>query len=146
MTIFDSYIKDELKLKVDSFRSGKRDFSVQELNDIKLFLLRFKDTLINTAFFKGEIKGNKVISCFAESYYDELFDHIIHKLSADIAIIVVLSHKKVIFKKNDKTCKINLCNLAKIISDGECENYTESIACGNITKTFLNLTKTLAPC
>lgn len=135
-----------LKPKVDSFREGVREFTVQELSDIKLYLLTLKDTLTNTAFYTGTVKDQKVVSCFAEDFYEELLNHMIFKLDAKVAIIVILSQKRVILTRNSKTCTLDLCNLAKIICDGECDDASINFAEGTLTKTFLNFSKTLTPC
>lgn len=141
-----SYKNYNLKSKVDAFKSGERAFTTQDLVDIKLYLRVYKDTLANTTFFKGKVKEQKVVSCLADDFYEDLFDHMINKLAAAIAIIVIPSQKKIILKRNEKTCSLNLCNLAKIICGGECDDMSNNFAKGIITKTFLNFTKTLSPC
>ena len=146
MKVLLTYKNYALKPKVDAFKKGERAFTTQELSDIKLYLLIYKDTLANTTFFTGSVKEQKVISCLAEDFYDDLFDHMLRKLAAAIAIIVIPSQKRIILKRNEKICNLNLCNLAKIICGGECDDLSDNIAEGVITKTFLNFTKTLSPC
>lgn len=135
-----------LKPKVDAFRKGKRAFTVQELSDIKLYLLTYKDVFANTSFYTGTVKERKVVSCFAEDFYEEYFDHMLYKLKAEVAIIVILSQKRVLLKRNSETCTMDLCNLAKIICDGVCDESSINLAEGSLTKTFLNFSKTLVPC
>ena len=137
---------NNLRLNVKSYREGKRDFSIQELNDIKLYLLKYKDVLEHTQFFEGEIKGNKVISCFATDFHTELFNYMSSKLSSAISIIVEIENRKIIFQKNENICSINLCELARILCDGECTNKEQNIAQGSLTEKFLKFTKTLIPC
>ena len=137
---------NQLKANIESFKKGKKDFTVEELNDIKLYLLKYKDALENTQFFEGNLKDNKVVSCFAEEFYDEILSHMLGKYSAAIAIAVVLSEKKILLKSNSKLCAINLCNLAKLLCDGDCINSSTDIAEGKITEKFLNLTKTFRQC
>lgn len=129
---------------VKAYRQGKRDFSVSELNDIKLYLLKYKDQLEGTQFFEGKIKGFKVISCFAEEYHDELFSHILNISNTSIAIIINIQTKSVFLKKNDKICDIDLSKLARILCDGTSSNNI--VAAGKFTANFLNFTKTLKPC
>lgn len=135
-----------LSEKVKLFKSGKRDFSPQELNDIKLDLLRYKDCLSSTQFFESTIKDFKVVSCFAESFHDELLTYILAKYSAAIAIIVSMGEKRIVLKKNNETCNINLCTLAKLLCDGDCYETYNDLAFGKITEKFLKFTKTLTPC
>ena len=142
-TIWNESILSE---KVKLFRSGKRDFSNQELNDIKLDLLKYKDCLSNTLFFKGNLKEYKIVSCFAETFHSELLTHILNKYNAAIAIAVNLSENKIILKKNYEKCNIDLCALAKILCDGDCYEAYSDLAFGKITEKFLKFTKTLIPC
>jgi len=117
------------------------------LNYIKLYILKYKDVIENTSFFTGLIKEYKVVSCFAETnFYEELHSRIINNYGADIAIIVILSEKRIIFRKNSKTCDIDLCKLAQILSDGECDESSNELAAGKLTDNFINLTKKFIKC
>jgi len=144
--IFNYYKNDNLKSKISAYRKGERDFNVQELNDIKLYISRYKDTIDHTKFFVGSIKEFKVVSCFAEDFYEELHSRMINTYGADIAIIVILTEKRILFKKNTKTCDIDLCKLAQILSDGECDETTTDLAAGKLTDNFINLSKKFIEC
>jgi hypothetical protein len=144
--IFNYYKNDNLKSKISAYRKGERDFSVQELNDIKLYISKYKDIIDNTKFFTGSIKEYKVVSCFAEDFYEEIHSRMINTLGADIAIIVVIAEKLILFRKNPKTCDIDLCKLAQILSDGECDESTTDLAAGKLTDNFINLTKKFIEC
>lgn len=146
MNLPQSQANNLLKENVREFRSGKRDFSVSELNDIKLYLLKYKDILNDIVFYEGTLKDYKVISCFSDSYYEELFDHIFTKREAAIGIIVVLAEKKILLQRNDRICKIDLCALAKLLCDGDCVDLSANIAEGKITDKFLKFSKTLQAC
>jgi len=144
--IFDYHKNDKLKSNIKAYREGRRDFSVEELNDIKLYISKYKDCIDNTKFFTGSIKEYKVVSCFAESFFEELLSRMISNYTADIAIIVILTEKRIIFRKNSKTCKIDLCKLAQILSDGECDESSTELAGGKLTDNFINLTKKFIQC
>lgn len=146
MKIFNYHKNEKLKTNIQSYREGRRDFSVEELNEIKLYISKYKDCIDNTKFYTGNIKEYKVVSCFAESFYEELLSRMINNYTADIAIIVILSEKRIIFKKNNKTCKIDLCKLAQILSDGECDESTTELAGGKLTENFINLSKKFIQC
>jgi hypothetical protein len=146
VNLSQSQANNLLKENVREFRSGKRDFSVSELNDIKLYLLKYKDLLNDIVFYEGTLKDYKVISCFSDSYYEELFDHIFTKREAAIGIIVVLTEKKILLQRNDRICKIDLCALAKLLCDGDCLDLSANIAEGKITDKFLKFSKTLQAC
>lgn len=142
-----SNIDNTLRSNVSAFRSGKRDFSVKELNEIKVYLLRLKEVISNTDFFEGNIKDNKVISCFSETSYNrELFEHMFNKLDAAIGIIVILTEKRILLQCNQSKCNIDLCNLAKLLCDGDCEDLSVDTAIGKITEKFLKFSKTLQAC
>ncbi len=146
MKVYGTCSRNDIKLKADAFRRGERNFTVEELREIKLYLQRLKDYVNSIQFYEGTLKDMKVISCFAEDFYSELHTIILDKFSASIAILVVLAEKKVLIKKDTQTCKINLCDLAKIICSGDCDEETDSLAYGEITSTFLKFSQTLIPC
>jgi hypothetical protein len=138
-------ISEPLRRNVKLFREGVRDFNTQELSDIKLYLLQYKDCLETTQFFEGKVKDLQIVSCFAESFHEELLEYMITKKKAAIAICVILSEHRVIFKKT-VDCSINLCSLAKILCDGDCDTSSNCIAYGKLNETFLNFSKKLTPC
>ena len=70
----------------------------------------------------------------------------IKKYNAHIAITVIIKERKILFKCNKEQCKIDLCTLAKLLCDGDCVDETGTVAEGNITDKFLNLTKTFKQC
>ena len=147
MKIFNYYTSNKLKSNIKDYRNGRRDFSVEELNEIKLYIFKYKDVIENTSFFTGLIKEYKVVSCFAETnFYEELNSRMINNYGADIAIIVILSEKRIIFRKNSKTCDIDLCKLAQILSYGECDESSNELDAGKLTDNFINLTKKFIKC
>ena len=137
---------NNLKTKVCQYRNGKRDFSISELNDIKLYLLTLKDRLTNTAFFKGVIKDNDVVSCFGDAQYDELFDYMFKKHQAAIGIIVIINEQRVLIRKNESICSIDICTLARLLCDGDCIKQNTNLAIGSLTEKFIKFTKTLNQC
>jgi hypothetical protein len=134
-----------LRQNADALRRGKKDFTIQELSNIKLYLQQYRDCLDTVQFFEGKIKNYQVCSCFAENFESELLEYMIKKKGAAISIVVILSQKTVLFMRNE-ACTINLCDLAKILCDGECIESTTAIAYGKLNETFLNFTKILTPC
>jgi hypothetical protein len=137
---------ENLKGNVTAFRQGKRDFNVQELNDIKLYLLKCKDHLENATFYEGSLLKYKVLSCFAEDFQDELLDHMLVRMNAAISIVVLLKDKKVVLKSNKDICNINLCKIATVLCDSACIESEDSVIEGKITQKFLKFTTQLKPC
>lgn len=134
---------NNITINVKAYREGKRNFSVQELNEIKLYFLKYKDQLQSTEFFEGTLKGFKVVSCVTTEYYSEFISYMLQQHAASIAIIVDPQAKHVLFQKND-TCSVDIYKLTDIL----CGGYTmqDTIVVGKLTKPFLTFTKTLKPC
>ena len=134
---------NNITINVKAYREGKRNFSVQELNEIKLYFLKYKDQLQSTEFFEGTLKGFKVVSCVTTEYYSEFISYMLQQHAASIAIIVDPQAKHVLFQKND-ACSVDIYKLTDIL----CGGYTmqDTIVVGKLTKPFLTFTKTLKPC
>lgn len=134
---------NNITINVRAYREGKRDFNVQELNEIKLYFLKYKDQLQSTEFFEGVLKGYKVVSCVATEYYSEFISYMLQQHAASIAVIVDPQAKHVLFQKNS-TCSVDINKLTDIL----CEGHTilDNIVVGKLTKPFLTFTKTLKPC
>lgn len=140
----DNNIK--VKRNLALYKSGKANLTTEELGELKLYLLKYKDIISTTEFFEGSLKDYKIVSCFAEDLFPELQNHMLQKLNADIAIVVIIKERKILFKCDKERCKIDLCTLAKLLCDGDCVDEAGSLAEGNITDKFLNLTKTFKQC
>lgn len=135
-----------LKHLLTLYKSDSTQLTTDELSELKLYLLKYKDVISTTEFFEGSLKNYKIVSCFAEDLFNELQDHMLKKYNADIAIIVILKERKILFKCDKERCTLDLCTLAKLLCDGDCVDNTGSIAEGNLTEKFLNLTKTFKLC
>jgi hypothetical protein len=132
--------------KVKAFRNGERNFNAQDLNDIKIYLLKYKEQLQDTKFFCGKIIEFNVVSCFAETMKEELLEHMLKKFQCSIAIVVSLEDKSVYLKSCKEKCTVNLCKLAIKLCDSDCSEADVDIIKGKITEKFLKFTTTLKPC
>lgn len=139
--IFSHYNRPRVDKFIENFYDGKREFTAQELNCIKLSFNRLKEQL-NTDFFTGTLKGYSVVSCFADYAINEVAHFTLKKFNADIAFIVNLKSKSVSIRRA-KTCDAKLSIIAEKICNGGGHEYA---AGGKITETFLNFTKLLKPC
>ena len=135
-------VKNNLAL----YKSDKGNLTTEELGEIKLYLLKYKDIVSTTEFFEGALKDYKIVSCFAEDLFPELQDYMLKKYNASIAIIVIIEERKILFKCNEERCKLDLCAFAKLLCDGGCIDATGTVAEGTITDKFLTLTKTFKQC
>ena len=132
--------------KVKPYRNGQPNFNAQDLNDIKIYLLKYKEQLQDTNFFCGNIIEFKVVSCFAETMKEELLEHMLKKYQSAIAIVVSLDEKSVYLQSCSEKCKINLCKLATKLCNSDCSEVDVGIIKGKITEKFLKFTTTLKPC
>ncbi len=132
--------------KIKIFQTNSANLTHEDLNEIKLYLLEYKDNLQQIQFFEGEIKNNKIVSCFSESYHEELIEHMKKKLNAAIVIIVVLSKQEILLNKNNKLCTIDFIKLSKFLLNTEHIDTERETIKGAISSNFLKLTKQLSPC
>lgn len=141
--IYKSYNKPKVDKFIESFSGGIREFNVHELNTIKIYFKKYKQTVDEAEFFEGNLKGYKVISCVAHFAINEVAEYALKKYNADIAIIVILDANAVSFRKKVNTCSIKLNKLAEVLCDGGGHEYASG---GKITDNFLKLLHTLTPC
>lgn len=129
--------------KIKAFRSDAIKLSEKDLNEIKIYLLEYKDTLNHTQFYEGIIKDDKIVSCFSETFQDELVQHIHTKYNATIALIVNLPAREVILSCNSS---IISCTKLCTILFGEQYISNKKWFVGTLTPNFLKLTQQLQPC
>ena len=146
MKNFNIYQNKERREKVEQFRKNKNNLSLDDLNEVKLYLNQYKDLISSTQFFSGTVKDCKVVSCIANNFYEEVLDYIQKKFNPDFTIIAVPPERVVILKKNESGCTVNLCNFAKILCNVECDDSHGSMLFGDITENFINFTKKLSAC
>lgn len=139
--IFGTYTNPRVKSFVENFGNGIRPFTTYEQNAVKLYLNKLKEQL-EADCFEGEIKGYKVVSCFANYAVNEVAHFMLKKHKADIAIIVNLQTKSINFRRS-RTCTAKLNILAESLCDGGGHEYA---AGGKVTDKFLTFTKLLKPC
>jgi len=136
---------DKLERFYNIFETGFKGFTEIQKNKIQNIEDKIESTFNSLKIFKGDIKiGDKLVtmcSTFNNTFPSEICDRIIRKFNADIALSVNLNTSHVSLRKN-KSCTINLGNLAKKIFDG---GGDDCVAGGKITKPFLELTKLLYP-
>ena len=132
-------IKDD----VAAYRKGKRDFSVDRLHEIKVYLLKLKDVISDCVVYKGRVKSTEFVGCIQEEFHSDLIDYIFKIYNPQVAFVVSPSRGIVIFKK-DKNSTFNLCEFVKVICNSVCIN--EELATGTLTENFLKFTQTLTQC
>lgn len=135
---FESYLK--------TFYNGFVGFNFHQSNIIKQHQQELKDTINNLTFFCADVpiqqQQSKIISAFATKYINDVADHILDNLNADIAIVVNMNTKHVSFRKSKKS-NVNLIDMIQKVS-GEGGGH-EYAAGSPLTEKFLDFTKILTP-
>jgi nanoRNase/pAp phosphatase (c-di-AMP/oligoRNAs hydrolase) len=145
--LYWNYQGDRLDKFLNDFGNGFTGFNDSQQNIILYNKNKFK-SIINKLEVHiarqvpiGKLKY-KLVSVFADSYVNEVADHIIKNYKADIGFVVNLKSKKVSLRKS-KTCDVDLGKLAtKLFNAGGGHEYA---AGGIINEQFLNLTKIFKP-
>ena len=145
--LYWNYQGDRLDKFLNDFGKGFQGFNDQQQNIILYNKNKFKSIINKLAVHVasnvpiGKLKY-KLVSVFADSYVNEVADHIIKNYKADIGFVVNLKSKKVSLRKS-KTCEVDLGKLAtKLFNAGGGHEYA---AGGMINEQFLNLTKLFKP-
>jgi len=140
--LFWNYQGDRINKFVQEFGTGFQGFTDSQHNIIKYYKNKFKSVkqtlTVYTANLPISKKEYKVVSTFADTFINEIADHIIKEQQADIGFVVNLTSKKVSLRKS-KTCPVNLGELAgKLFETG---GGHADAAGGLINDNFLKLTK-----
>ncbi len=145
--IYWNYQGDRLARFLDDFGNGFSGFSddqkrtIQYKNDKFNSIQKNLDVHIANKVPIGEYKL-KLVSVFADSFINEVADHIIQNYKADIGFVVNLKSKKVSMRKSKK-CDVDLGHLAqKLFEAGGGHEYA---AGGIINEKFMTFTKLFKP-
>lgn len=145
--IYWNYQGDKLARFLDDFGKGFNGFTDAQKNIINYNKSKFKSIKNNLDVHiatKVPIQGQKckMVSVFADSYINEIADHIIKNYKADIGIVINLKTKKVSLRKC-KNCNADLGKLAtKLFDSGGGHEYA---AGGLINEKFLKLSSLFKP-
>ena len=127
------------------FYEGFKGFTAQETNIINTHIALRDKTIKELNVFEGKVsiggKERRVIGTTGNKFVNEVCDHLIKKLGAEIAFFVNPDVTHVSFRKN-KTCDVDLSKLAAKLCEGGGHEYA---AGGKITESFMNFTKLLTP-
>lgn len=128
------------------FYNGFDGFNKQESVIINEHITR-KDKAINELeIYKGKVSiGGKeriVLGTTGNKFVNEICEHLIKKLGAEIAFFVNPDVGHVSFRKRKNDCDVDLSKLAAKLCEGGGHDYA---AGGKITETFMNFTKLLVP-
>jgi hypothetical protein len=145
--VYWNYQGDRLGKFLIDFDKGFNGFTDIQKNIINFNKQKFKaiknglDVHIANDISIGKNKY-KLVSVFADSYINEIADHIIKNYKADIGFVVNLKTKKVSLRKS-KECKVDLGALAvKLFDSGGGHEYA---AGGLINKNFLKFSLMFKP-
>ena len=145
--VYWNYQGDRLGRFIEDFGKGFNGFTDLQKNVINFNKSKFKaiknklDVHSASKISIGKIKC-KLVSVFADSYINEIADHIIKNYKADIGLVINLKTKKVSLRKSS-TCKVDLGALAgKLFDSGGGHEYA---AGGLINDKFLQFSKLFKP-
>lgn len=128
----------------NKYYEGFSGFTNEDVRIISFYRNKLEKHLKETPIYYGTVKlGSsevRVCSVFADFSINEVAQEIIDRTGSDIGIVVNLRTESVSFRKQ-KTCKVNLNNLASKIADG---GGHDAAAGGKLTKTFMEFSKLLS--
>lgn len=130
---------------IQRFYEGFKGFNSQESAIIKNHVELRDKTIKELQIYHGKIaiggKERVIYGTTGNKFVNEICEHLIKKLGAEIAFFVNTDATHVSFRKT-KTCEVDLSKLAAKLCEGGGHEYA---AGGKITETFMNFTKLLAP-
>jgi len=139
--LFWSYQGDRVTKFYEEFKNGFFKFTDQQKNLISFYKKRLTDTIQNLKYYLANIKIKntlyKFASVFADFGINDVAEHVLKIIDADVVIIVNLKLSRVSFRKRNG-CKLPLNKLAKSLSNG---GGHEDAAGGILNDTFINFSK-----
>ena len=127
------------------FYTGFAGFNTQEAALIKEHVERKNKAIRELEIYEGKIsvggKERYVLGTTGNKFVNEICEHLIKKLGAEIAFFVNPDASHVSFRKG-KTCDVDVSKLAAKLCEGGGHEYA---AGGKITESFMNFTKLLTP-
>jgi oligoribonuclease NrnB/cAMP/cGMP phosphodiesterase (DHH superfamily) len=132
---------------IDSFGAGFKGFTEQQSNIVRLHRATVKKIIDGLVVYGGEmqIQGDivQVRSTLAERAINEVADHLLRNLQADVAIVVNPVSQHVSFRRTSKAdVKVDVSKMAESLCEGGGHEYA---AGGKITQEFMNFTTLLRP-
>jgi oligoribonuclease NrnB/cAMP/cGMP phosphodiesterase (DHH superfamily) len=130
---------------VDDYYKGFVPFDKFKLNTIRLYKRDCEEYLKQLNLFYGQVefegvKNIKVVAVFCDKFIQECCDFILQKHNADIAIAVMVNHKRIAVRRNNNNNEIDVSKFVQRIASG---GGHEAAAGGNLTEEFIEFTKLL---
>jgi nanoRNase/pAp phosphatase (c-di-AMP/oligoRNAs hydrolase) len=131
---------------IESFGQGFTGFTEQQKNLARLHRLAIKKVIDDLDVYGGtcsvQSKLVKVYSTVCERAINEVADHLIKGLNADIAIVVNPNSSRVSWRRRHDCDGVDVSKLAEEFTEGGGHEYA---AGGKVTEKFLEFTKCLRP-
>lgn len=140
--IHNSYNRPKVEKYIANWSGGFREFTEFERNAVQIYQSKLDQTLKNTQYFYGVLKGHVVISFVGDFAVNEVADFAIKRYNAAICIIVYPQSGRVSFRKN-RSCEVDLSQWAAKLADGGGHPHS---AGGKLTDAMVTITKTLTLC
>lgn len=136
---------NKLQNFVNDFEHGFHGFNKEQNKIITYHYYKFKKLAQEVNLFKSVFTINKkdynFIGTFADSYVNDLCQHIIDNNNCDVCMMINLRNKRVYLRKS-KQCDLDLGKFAKKICNGGGHEYA---AGGELTEAVLALSKQFEP-
>lgn len=131
---------------IESFGEGFFGFTSQQKAIAQLHRAEVQKTIDSLDVYGGimnvQHQDVTIYSCVCERAINEVADHLIRKLGADVAIVVNPNSKKVSFRRKAGVSTVDMSKLAEDLTEGGGHEYA---AGGNITDKFMAFTSLLRP-
>ena len=143
--LFWNYQGDRVRKFVSEFNSGFNGFTKKQTDIIKFHKKKVAKYISDLEMFSAEIpisgKRYKFVSAFADSYINDIADHILKVVRADVGVVVNLNTQRVSLRK-EKGVDVDLSQLAVKLLSGGGHHYASG---GKITDQFMIFSKMFKP-
>jgi oligoribonuclease NrnB/cAMP/cGMP phosphodiesterase (DHH superfamily) len=131
---------------IDSFGMGFKGFTQFQKNIVKLHRETVNKTIAELQVFGGnmQVQGQHAVvrSTVCERAINEVADHLIRNMGADVAIVVNPNSGRVSFRRKKESAAVDVSQWAAKLVDGGGHEYA---AGGSITEAFMAFTQLLKP-
>lgn len=138
-TLFWQFKGDRLAQFVSGFSQGFIDFNAQQKKIIYLQLKKLQDHLQSNPVFSLKDNNITIGSIFGDFAINELADHVLKKVKADVSIVVNTRLKRIYLRRN-KQSNVNLGKVAEQLTGVIGEGHDNACSVP-ITDLFIENTK-----
>jgi oligoribonuclease NrnB/cAMP/cGMP phosphodiesterase (DHH superfamily) len=143
--LFWDYYSTTISTFLSDYSEGFVPFTELQKNIISFNKQKLQKLTTSLNFYSASIsvqsKTCKIVSTFADTFINDVAEHIFQKYKADIAIVVSLEQSRVSFRRR-KGLEVDVSALSQKLCDG---GGHEAASGGKITDKFLSFSKMFTP-